>query len=392
MRDREQRVRGITILGATGTIGEATVRLIESAPPGTYAVEAVTAHRDAVKLADIARRVSARLAVVADPAALPALREALSGTNIAVAAGADSVREAAARPVEWVMVAIVGAAALPPTLAALERGATVALANKECLVCAGGIVMETARRCGARLLPVDSEHSAIFQLLDPERLGQVEKIVLTASGGPFREWTMAQMEAATPEQAVAHPNWRMGRKISVDSATMMNKGLELIEAAHLFPVPLDTFGVVVHPQSIVHGLVHYADGSVTAQLATPDMTTPIAVALAWPARMLTSTQRLDLALMGTLTFQAPDHARFPSLRLCEAALAAGGAAPSVLNAANEVAVDLFLERRIGFLDIARLVARVLDRMGAPAAATLADVMAADTEARRVALGEAAILA
>lgn len=392
MRDREQPLRGVTILGATGTIGEATVRLIESAAPGTYAVEAVTAHRDAAKLADIARRLSARLAVVGDPTALPALREALAGSNIACAAGPEAICEAASLPAQWVMVAIVGAAALPPTLAALRRGATVALANKECLVCAGAIVMETAQRNSARLLPVDSEHSAIFQLLDPNRLDQVEKVVLTASGGPFREWSLERMRAATPEQAVAHPNWRMGRKISVDSATMMNKGLELIEAAHLFPLPLDTFGVVVHPQSIVHGLVHYADGSVTAQLATPDMTTPIAVALAWPARMLTSTARLDLTLMGTLTFQAPDHARFPSLRLCEAALAAGGAAPSVLNAANEVAVDLFLERRIGFLDITRLVARVLDRLGTPPAGTLAEVMQADAEARRVALEQAAILA
>jgi 1-deoxy-D-xylulose-5-phosphate reductoisomerase len=392
MRDRDQPPRRITILGATGTIGEATLRLIEASPPGAYAVEAVTAHRDAAKLADAARRVRARLAVVADEAALPALREALAGSNIAAAAGAAAIEEAAARPADWVMVAIVGAAALPPTLAALQRGATVALANKECLVCAGSVVMETARRHGARLLPVDSEHSAIFQLLDPNRLTEVEKIVLTASGGPFREWSLEQMRAATPDQAVAHPNWRMGRKISVDSATMMNKGLELIEAAHLFPVPLDTFGVVVHPQSIVHGLVHYADGSVTAQLANPDMTTPIAVALAWPARMATSTARLDLALMGTLSFFAPDHARFPSLRLCEAALAAGGAAPTALNAANEVAVDLFLERRIGFLDIARLVARVLDRMGAPPADSLAAVMAADAEARRLAAAEAAVLA
>jgi 1-deoxy-D-xylulose-5-phosphate reductoisomerase len=392
MRDRDAPPRSITILGATGTIGEATVRLIEASAPGTYAVEAVTAHRDAAKLADIARRLGARLAVVGDAAALPALRDALAGANIACAAGPDALVEAALRPADWVMVAIVGAAALPPTLAALRRGATVALANKECLVCAGAIVMETARRNGARLLPVDSEHSAIFQLLDPDRLSEVEKIVLTASGGPFREWPLERMRAATPDQAVAHPNWRMGRKISVDSATMMNKGLELIEAAHLFPVPLDTFGVVVHPQSIVHGLVHYADGSVTAQLANPDMTTPIAVALAWPARMTTATARLDLALMGTLTFQAPDHARFPSLRLCEAALAAGGAAPSVLNAANEVAVELFLEGRIGFLEIASLVARVLDRMGAPPATTLDQVMAADAEARRIAVDQAAILA
>ena len=385
-------MRAITILGATGTVGAATVRLVESAPPGLYRVEAVTAHRDAAQLAAVAQRLSARLAVVADESALPALCEALSGTAIRAAAGPDALVEAASLPADWVMVAIVGAAALPPTLAALRRGATVALANKECLVCAGAIVMETARRHGARILPVDSEHSAIFQLLDPHRLDEVEKLVITASGGPFREWSLAEMERATPEQAVAHPNWRMGRKISVDSATMMNKGLELIEAAHLFPLPLSVFGVVVHPQSVVHGLVHYADGSVTAQLAAPDMTTPIAVALAWPARMATATQRLDLATMGTLTFQAPDHARFPALRLCEAALEAGGGAPSVLNAANEVAVELFLDRRIGFLEISRLVARVLQRLGVPPAETLAQVMAADAEARLVAQDEAAILA
>lgn len=385
-------MRRITILGATGTVGAATVRLVEAAAPGTYAVQAVTAHRDAARLGAIARRLSARLAVVADEAALPALREALSGTRIEAASGADAMVRAGAMPADWVMVAIVGAAALAPTLAALRGGATVALANKECLVCAGAIVIETARRHGARIVPVDSEHSAIFQLLDPRRLEQVEKLVLTASGGPFREASLEEMARATPEQAIAHPNWRMGRKISVDSATMMNKGLELIEAAHLFPLPLSRFGIVVHPQSVVHGLVHYADGSVTAQLAAPDMTTPIAVALAWPSRMATATARLDLATMGTLTFQAPDHDRFPALHLCEAALQAGGAAPSILNAANEVAVGLFLDRRIGFLEIARLVGRVLERMGAPPAASLAEVMAADAEARLVAHDEAAILA
>lgn len=375
-------MRRITILGATGTIGANTVALLESSLPGTYAVEAVTAHRDAVKLAAIARKLGARLAVVADEACLPALREALSGSNIEAAGGHQAVIEAASRPTDWTMVAIVGAAALAPTLAAIQQGATVALANKECLVCGGHVVMAAARRHGATILPVDSEHSAIFQLLDPKRLDQVEKIVLTASGGPFRTWTLEAMRAVTPEQAVAHPNWTMGRKISVDSATMMNKGLELIEASHLFEVDVDKFGVVVHPQSIVHGLVHYADGSVTAQLAQPDMTTPIAVALAWPLRMVTSTARLDLARMGTLTFEAPDPVRFPALRLAEAALKAGGAAPTILNAANEVAVGLFLDRRIGFLDIAALVERVLERLGAGHLAALSDVMAADEAARR----------
>lgn len=375
-------MRRITILGATGTIGANTVALLEGSLPGTHVIEAVTAHRDAVKLAAIARKLRARLAVVADEAQLPALRAELSGSNIEAAGGRQAVIEAASRPTDWTMVAIVGAAALAPTLAAIQQGATVALANKECLVCGGHVVMAAARRHGATILPVDSEHSAIFQLLDPRRLDQVEKIVLTASGGPFRTWTLDAMRAVTPEQAVAHPNWTMGRKISVDSATMMNKGLELIEASHLFEVDADKFGVVVHPQSIVHGLVHYADGSVTAQLAQPDMTTPIAVALAWPLRMVTSTARLDLARMGTLTFEAPDPVRFPALRLAEAALKAGGGAPTILNAANEVAVGLFLDRRIGFLDIAALVARVLDRLGAMPVTALADVMAADAAARR----------
>jgi 1-deoxy-D-xylulose-5-phosphate reductoisomerase len=382
-------MRRITILGATGTIGAATVALLQSAPPGTYAIEAVTAHRDAAKLAAIALRLRARLAVVADETCLPALRAALAGSNIEVAGGTQAVIEAASRPADWTMVAIVGAAALAPTLAAIGQGRTVALANKECLVCAGHLVMEEAARRGTTILPVDSEHSAIFQLLDPARLDQVEKIVLTASGGPFRTFSRAAMAEVTPDQAVAHPNWTMGRKISVDSATMMNKGLELIEAARLFPVDVEKFGVVVHPQSIIHGLVHYADGSVTAQLGAPDMTTPIAVALAWPQRMATSTARLDLARMGTLTFEAPDPERFPALRLAEAALKAGGAAPTILNAANEVAVELFLDRRIGFLDIAALVERVLERLGDQPLHALADVMAADSAARRAAAEMAA---
>jgi 1-deoxy-D-xylulose-5-phosphate reductoisomerase len=382
-------MRRITILGATGTIGAATVALLQSAPPGTYAIEAVTAHRDAAKLAAIALRLRARLAVVADETCLPALRAALAGSNIEAAGGTQAVIEAASRPADWTMVAIVGAAALAPTLAVIGQGRTVALANKECLVCAGHLVMEEAARRGTTILPVDSEHSAIFQLLDPARLDQVEKIVLTASGGPFRTFSRAAMAEVTPDQAVAHPNWTMGRKISVDSATMMNKGLELIEAARLFPVDVEKFGVVVHPQSIIHGLVHYADGSVTAQLGAPDMTTPIAVALAWPQRMATSTARLDLARMGTLTFEAPDPERFPALRLAEAALKAGGAAPTILNAANEVAVELFLDRRIGFLDIAALVERVLKRLGDQPLHALADVMAADSAARRAAAEMAA---
>jgi 1-deoxy-D-xylulose-5-phosphate reductoisomerase len=294
---------------------------------------------------------------VSDPALLPAAREALAGLGVEVGAGESALVEAGARPADWVMSAIVGAAGLVPTMAAVRRGATVALANKECLVCAGPLFIEAAKAHGARLLPVDSEHNAIFQVLThPER---VEKLTLTASGGPFRTASREIMAVATPEQACAHPKWNMGRKISVDSATLMNKGLELIEASYLFDFPSALIDVIVHPQSTIHSLVHYVDGSVLAQMATPDMRIPIAYALAWPDRASVSTSRLDLATVGALTFEAPDGDRFPALSLCRAALNAGAAATTALSAANEVAVEAFLARRIGFLDICRTVEEAL---------------------------------
>jgi 1-deoxy-D-xylulose-5-phosphate reductoisomerase len=384
--------RRVTILGSTGSVGTSTLALLEAAPEGTFAVEALVAGRDVAALAAQARQFRPRLAVVADAAAGAALREALAGTGIETAAGPEAVVEAAARPADWTMAAIVGSAGLRPTLAALERGGTVALANKESLVCAGEIVLAAARRAGATLLPVDSEHNAVFQALDARDPAMVEKIVLTASGGPFRTADLATMRAATPEAAVRHPVWKMGAKISVDSATMMNKGLELIEAARLFPVPEAQIEVLVHPQSTVHGLVQYADGSVLAQLGTPDMRTPIAHTLAWPDRMAVTLPRLDLAALGRLEFLAPDPVRFPALRLAREALQAGAGAPTVLNAANEVAVALFLDRRLGFLDIAAVVEESLELLGAPAAAGLGDVLALDALARREAARLAALRA
>ena len=381
--------RRITVLGSTGSVGRSTLALLEAAPPGAFAVEALVAGSDATALATQARRHRARLAVVADPAAHGALREALSGTGIKTAAGPDAVVEAAAHPADWTMAAIVGAAGLRSTLAALERGGILAFANKESLVCAGEIVLAAARRSGATLLPVDSEHNAIFQALDLRDPAMVEKIVLTASGGPCRAMDRAEMRAVTPEVALRHPVWKMGAKISIDSATMMNKGLELIEAAHLFPVPEARIEVLVHPQSAVHGLVQYADGSILAQLGTPDMRTPIAHALAWPDRMAVALPRLDLAALGRLEFLPPDPVRFPALRLARDALRAGAGAPVVLNGANEVAVSLFLDRRLGFLDIAAVVEEALGVLGARAVGGLDDVLALDAEARREAMRLAA---
>lgn len=378
--------RSVTILGCTGSIGRSTVALLEEAPEGAFRVEALVANRDVARLATQARRLRARLAVVADASCHAALAEALSGSGIETAAGPEAVVAAAARPADWTMAAIVGAVGLPATLAALARGGVLALANKESLVCAGEIVLATARAAGATLLPVDSEHNAIFQALEArggaaDPYATVEKIVLTASGGPFRTAPLAQMAAATPEDAVKHPIWSMGAKISVDSATMMNKGLELIEAVRLFPVPEERVEVLVHPQSTVHGLVQYADGSVMAQLGTPDMRTPIAHALAWPARMAASVPRLDLVTLGRLDFFAPDTERFPALRLAREALRAGGGATTILNAANEAAVGLFLDRRIGFLDIAAVVEETLARLGAPPASDLRAILALDVAAR-----------
>jgi len=378
-------LRRVSILGSTGSVGCSTVDLIERQREN-FAVEALTANTNVELLADQARRLRPKLAVVADPTRYKALKEALAGTEIEVAAGAESVVAAAERPADWVMAAIVGAAGLASTLAALKRGVTVGLANKETLVCAGDLVMQTLRESGATLLPVDSEHSAIFQVFDFSRPEYVQRIVLTCSGGPFRNWSLADMAGATVEQAVAHPNWDMGAKISVDSATLMNKGLELIEAAHLFPVPQERIEIIVHPQSVIHSMVGYVDGSVLAQLGSPDMRTPIAYALAWPQRMSAPAEQLDFARLSALTFEAPDAVRFPALRLAREALAAGGSVPAVLNAANEIAVAAFLARRIGFLDIARVVEDTLAKLAAEpridgVLRTLGDVFAIDSLAR-----------
>ncbi|MBC7907891.1 MAG: 1-deoxy-D-xylulose-5-phosphate reductoisomerase [Rhodospirillaceae bacterium] len=372
--------RGITILGSTGSIGKNTVELIE-ARPDLYRVEALVANSSVDLLANQARRLKPRMAVVADEGAYGALKDALAGTGIHVAAGPGAVIEAAQLPAEWVMAAIVGAAGLAPTLAAVRRGAVIGLANKECLVCAGALMMAEVAAHGATLLPVDSEHSAIFQVLESDQLHAVEKIVLTASGGPFRSRSLIEMAAMTPEQAVAHPNWSMGAKISVDSASMMNKGLELIEAHHLFAMPEDRIDIVVHPQSVIHSMVAYMDGSVLAQLGSPDMRTPIAYALGWPKRIYAPAPRLDLTAIGQLTFEAPDPVRFPALRLARRALQTGGSAPTVLNAANEVAVQAFLSRGIGFLDIAKVVEQTLEAIDHAALSSIEDVLAQDRSAR-----------
>jgi 1-deoxy-D-xylulose-5-phosphate reductoisomerase len=352
-------VRRITILGATGSIGASTIDLIKREPK-RYRVEAITARRNAAGLAKVAREVGAQLAVVADPAAYRELKDALAGSGIAVAAGEDALLEAAQRPADWVMAAISGSIGLKPTLAAIERGASVALANKECLVCAGNLFMRAAASAGATVLPVDSEHNAVFQALGAGAREDVKRVILTASGGPFRTWSVEAIKAATPEQASRHPNWSMGPKITIDSASLMNKGLELIEAHHLFALKSDEIDVLVHPQSVVHGLVEFRDGSMVAQLGSPDMRIPIAHCLAWPRRIDSPAARLDLARLRELTFEAPDLVRFPALALARRALEAGGAAPTVLNAANEVAVGEFIAGRIAFPAITALVEAALD--------------------------------
>ena len=352
--------RSVTLLGATGSIGASTIDLIKR-EPGRYRVEAVSANKSAAALAALARELNARFAAVGDPAAYRELKDALAGTGIAVGAGADAVVEAAQRPAQWVIGAITGAAGLKPTLAAAERGVVVALANKECLVCAGGLFMRRAAAAGATVLPVDSEHNALFQAMGAGRRQDVRRVILTASGGPFRTKTAAEIKAATPEQALRHPNWSMGPKVTIDSATLMNKGLEVIEAHHLFALQPDEIDVLVHPQSIIHGLVEFRDGSLIAQLGSPDMRIPIAHCLAWPdERLAGPAPRLDLARASTLTFEEPDLARFPALRLARWALEAGGGAPTVLNAANEVAVEEFLGSRLGFTGIAALVEATLE--------------------------------
>jgi 1-deoxy-D-xylulose-5-phosphate reductoisomerase len=381
---RGDGVRRVSILGATGSVGKNTVDLLRRNPQ-RFAVEALTAKSHAELLAEQAIALGARFAAVADPAAYPRLKERLAGQPIAVGCGPEALVEAALYPADWVMAAIVGAAGLAPTLAAIRRGAIVALANKEVLVCAGEFVMQEVGRCGAILLPVDSEHNAIWQCFDSSRVEAVDRIILTASGGPFREKNLDEMREATPEEAVAHPNWRMGAKISVDSATMMNKGLELIEAHHLFALGSDRIDIVVHPQSIVHGLVAYRDGSVLAQLGTPDMRTPIAYALGWPERLPAPTKSLDLVAIGRLSFEPPDSRRFPALRIARAALEAGGGIPTVLNAANETAVYAFLDGRIGFLDIAEVVERTIAMIPAGEINSLDDVHYFDKTAREIAV-------
>ncbi|MBI1261817.1 MAG: 1-deoxy-D-xylulose-5-phosphate reductoisomerase [Rhizobiales bacterium] len=360
---RPDAPRRVSILGSTGSIGCSTIDLI-SRQPEAYEVVALTAHRNVALLVEQARLLRPQHAVIAEPTLYETLKAALAGLPIQVSAGTDAVVAAAAEPADWVMAGIVGAAGLAPTLAAVRGGGYVALANKECLVSAGPLFMSEVARHGATLLPVDSEHNAIFQVLDQTRLDSVERIILTASGGPFRQTSMADMARATPAQAVAHPQWQMGAKISVDSATLMNKGLELIEAHYLFPVGPERLDIIIHPESIIHSMVAYVDGSVLAQLGSPDMRTPIAFTLAWPERMATPSPRLDLAQIGKLTFEAPDPLRFPALTLAREALLRGRAAPTVLNAANEVAVASFLDGKIGFLEIAKLVESVLSASNA----------------------------
>jgi 1-deoxy-D-xylulose-5-phosphate reductoisomerase len=375
--------RSITILGSTGSVGAQTVSLL-AAEKDRFKVRALVAGRNVARLAEQAIVLQAEHAVVADPACYRQLRQALAGTPTEAAAGRDAVVAAAELAADWTMAAITGAAGLASTLAAIRRGGVVALANKEALVCAGDVMLRAVREAGATLLPVDSEHNAIFQSMAGGNQGAVERIVLTASGGPFRTSSVEEMAKATPEAALRHPVWSMGAKISIDSATMMNKGLEVIEAARLFGLPETAISVLVHPQSVIHGLVCYHDGSVMAQLGSPDMRIPIAHTLAWPQRMATPSPRLDLAAVSRLEFTEPDLVRFPALRLARDSLRAGGGCPTILNAANEVAVEAFLRRRIGFLDIAAMVAQVLDEMGAHAADTLEEVVALDQAARSAA--------
>lgn len=385
--------RRVTVLGSTGSVGASTLDLMdqaERAGTGAFEVVALTGGSNIARLAEQARRWRPAVAVTADPNRLDELRAALSDTGVEAAAGETAIVEAAMRPADLVMAAIVGAAGLKSAWAAAATGATLALANKESLVCCGRALIERVGASGGRLIPVDSEHSAIFQVFPADRPEQVARLVLTASGGPFRQSSLAAMASMTPEEAVAHPNWSMGAKISVDSATMANKGLEMIEAAYLFDMPAERIDVVVHPESIIHSLVEYIDGSTLAQMGPPDMKTPIACALAWPERMAWPAPRLDLAALGRLTFEAPDPVRFPSLRLAREALEAGGGAPTIFNAANEVAALAFLDRRLAFLNIAAVVAETLDRTTKSGATTdfddaCAGALALDAHARRIAV-------
>jgi len=386
-RERAKPCRSLSILGATGSVGSSTLDLVGRSA-GDIRVVALTANRNVDKLAQLAIEHRAELAVIGEPSLYRELQEQLQGSGIEAAAGESGLLQAGSRPADCVMAAIMGAAGLRPTFAALAQGGRLALANKECLVSAGDVFMDAVRQHHSELLPVDSEHSAAFQALEGAEREGIARIVLTASGGPFRNASLEQLRNASPAEALRHPNWSMGRKITIDSATMMNKGLELIEAYHLFPVEVSQLDVIIHPQSIIHCLVEYADGSVLAQLASPDMRTPIAYALSWPKRMTAPTERLDLVKHGALTFEAPDAARFPALAVARDALARGGAAPAILNAANEVAVEAFLGKRLGFLEIAQLVRDSLhdaerqNLLRAPD--NLDDVLHLDGEGRRLA--------
>jgi len=380
-------IRSISVLGATGSIGASTVDLLRR-DPMRYRIEAVSAHRNAAALAEIARTLNARFAAIADPAQYGELKAALSGTGIEAGAGEEALIEAAERPADWVMAAITGASGLKPTMAAVERGAMIGLANKECLVCAGALFMRRAAAAGATVLPVDSEHNGVFQALKAGRREDIQRVILTASGGPFRTWNAAAITAATPEQALRHPNWSMGAKITIDSATLMNKGLELIEAHHLFQLAPDKLDVLVHPQSVVHAMVEFRDGALIAQLGAPDMRVPISYCLTWPDRSEHPASRLDFAKLASLTFEAPDLVRFPSLALAKRVLAEGGGGATVLNAANEVAVAHFLGRRLGFAGIAMLVEATLlaaERRGISAEpASVEDALAIDHVSRSLA--------
>lgn len=392
--------RRVTVLGSTGSVGSSTLDLMaraEETGTGAFEVEALTGGANIARLAEQARRWKPGIAVTADPSRLGELRDALAGTDTEAAAGDEAVVEAAARPADWIMASIVGSAGLRSAWAAAANGGVLALANKESLVCCGPALMQRVRAAGGRLIPVDSEHSAIFQVFPADAPHQVEKLILTASGGPFRQTPLERMRAVTPREAVAHPNWSMGAKISVDSATMANKGLEMIEAAYLFGMPAERIDVVVHPESIIHSLVEYVDGSTLAQMGPPDMRTPIACALAWPERIAWPAPKLDLAALGKLTFEAPDETRFPALSLARQALTEGGAAPAIFNAANEVAAWAFLDGRLGFLNIAAVVAETLDRSTREGLAfgsgdACASALSVDAQARRIAEGVVSTLA
>lgn len=370
----------VTILGSTGSIGSSTLDIIAQ-HPSLFNIEALTAQHNVALLIEQALAFRPHLAVIGNEQHYGELKTALAGTTIEVAAGASAICEAAARPADWVMAAIVGAAGLMPLMSAIERGTTIAFASKECLVCAGTLMMQACKQYGATLLPVDSEHNAIFQVLDFSQMDQVEKMTLTASGGPFRLRLLESLTHITPEEAIAHPNWNMGAKISVDSATMMNKGLEMIEAHHLFGLPSAQIDVIIHPESIIHSLVHYRDGSVLAQLGMPDMRIPIAYTLAWPSRLDVVTPRLDLVSLGSMHFEAPDLERFPAIALARHAMNSGGSAPIVFNAANEVAVARFLKHEVGFLQITQIVESVMAKYHHQTISTLEDVLTCDREAR-----------